>query len=328
MDYPWCNQPPNQHGAMIKVLATLVIVFTCLQLVLSQTGPPEGMDAEQAEILGLAKKLSRVSLAYRMAAGQQMLDEANFFASHLKLPTPQPITFQNAKNIHVTAPWYSKADNPDGSLSKADRIRKGRFFAAGAIETSNFYFGYTKGRLWSVQRLKLKDESSIVELFPELMKTPSLIDANGAYQLATQWLVSVSVDVAKMERKDKASFNQWHFNGAPEDIPKEDWKLDSVQSTNITMLPIFDVQWGEGEAFAAKVTVIGTTKDMFRLEVRDETLSKRPLLAVPNAVELNELPEPPEMKLRRAAPDGSHPKAGTPSAPAARPLPFHHRVSP
>ncbi|MFN3407883.1 MAG: hypothetical protein ACK45B_02710 [Limisphaerales bacterium] len=313
---------------MIKALATLALGFTCLQVVLSQTTPPEGMDAEQAEILGLAQKLSRVSLAYRMAAGQQMLDEANSFASHLKLPIQQPITFQNAMNIHVTAPWYSKADNPDASLSKADRIRKGRFFAAGAIETSNFYFGYTKGRLWSVQRLKLKDESSIVELFPELIKTPSVVDSNGAYQLATQWLASVSVDVAKMERKNKAAFHQWHFNGKPDDIPKSDLMPESAKSTNTTMLPIFDIQWGEGEAFAAKVTVIGTTKELFRLEVRDETLSKRPLLAVPNAVELNERPEPPVMKLQRATPDGSHPKAGTPNPPATPPPPFQQRVSP
>jgi len=312
---------------MIKPLVTLAISFACLQAGLSQANPPEGMDAEQAEILGIAKKLSQVSLAYRMAVGQRMLEEANFFAEHLKLPTPQPITFQNARNVHVTAPWYSKVDNPDTNLSKADRIRKGRFFAAGAVETPNFYFAYTKGRLWSIQRLKLKDESSIVELFPELIKTPSLVDANGAYKLATQWLASVSVDVPKMERENKPLITQWHFNGKPEDIPKDGMPTEP-SATNLTMLPIFDVQWGEGEAFAAKVTVIGTTKELFKLEVRDETLSKRPLLAVPNAIELNERAEPPVMKLHRAGSDTSHPKVDPRKSPSAPPPPFQQNASP
>ncbi len=46
----------------------------------------------------------------------------------------------------------------------------------------------------------------------------SLIDSNGAYRLATNWLTQIDVDVAKLERTNKVEVRQRWFwgEGSPE----------------------------------------------------------------------------------------------------------------
>jgi hypothetical protein len=39
------------------------------------------------------------------------------------------------------------------------------------------------------------------DLYPVWAKTPSLVDSNGAYQIATQWLASVDIDVGVLGKK-------------------------------------------------------------------------------------------------------------------------------
>jgi len=44
---------------------------------------------------------------------------------------------------------------------------------------------------------------------------PSLLDTNTAYQLATQWLAAVSVDVGELEKKYRPLSVQTTINGEP-----------------------------------------------------------------------------------------------------------------
>lgn len=258
-----------------------------VQSVLAQTIPPEVKNPEEREILGLALKLNHVSPAYRVVAAEKLLREANFFSKQLKLPTPHPIQPSEA-NIRVTPPWFSKSDSTNTSLSKADRIRSATFFVSGTVKSGNFTFslGGPENRR-NIHRFKIKNEDSIFDLYPELAKSPSLIDTNGAYQLATQWLSAISVDVLALEGKYKPTLDQSFFWGKPEDLPKNDTYRNPT-TTNKTMLPIFSVSWGD----AASVKILGTTKELMELSMAGNSFVHHPPLVITNAFELNTRPDP------------------------------------
>ncbi len=284
---------------MKKFTIFVVCCFTLTWMVQAQDVPPEITDPEEREILRLAIKLNRVSLAYRTVAAQMLLEEANFLAEQLKLPMPRPIQPTDAY-IWVVPPWYSKADSTNLSLSKPDRIRSATFYADGVVMTEKFEFslGGPQNRRY-VHRSKIKDEDSILDLFPELARTPSLIDTNGAYQLATQWLAAVGVDLPELERKHRWSVFQHFFWGNPEDLPKDKWTYNPPKTTKKTMLPIFDVKWGDDSTPVVQVTVLGTTKELLDLRIEGGSFLKRPPLIITNAIELNTRPDPPMKQLER-----------------------------
>ena len=137
----------------------------------------------------------------------------------------------------------------------------------------------------------------------ELVGKPSLIDTNGAYQLATQWLAAVDVDVAALEKasgpliKGGHSINQLHY---------------LVQgATNAVTLPLFYVDFGSKHYPASdnlkafdkplvSVEVLGTMKELQELEINDPSFSHRPLLLITNALDLICTPDPPVKHLERA----------------------------
>lgn len=292
--------------------------------VLAQEVSPEITDPEERELLGLALKLNHVSLAYRAVAVEKLLREANFFSEQLKLPTPHPIQSSDA-HIWVSPPWFNKSDSTNTSLSKADRVRAATFFASGVVESGNFSFvlgGIANRR--SIHRFKIKDEDSIFDLYPELSKTPSLIDTNGAYQLATQWLSAISVDVPALERKNKPTFDQRFFWGKAEDLPKDDRWTNPPATTNKTLLPIFSVSWGD----AVSVTILGTTKELMALGMEGNSFVRYPPLIITNAMELNTRPDPPIKHLqRRPSQESPTNSVGQTNSPAQRPPPFRRKAS-
>ena len=137
-----------------------------------------------------------------LAAARQMLLEANYFAQQLKLPESLPITAANA-TINVNPP---------------------RLAGIGSLATKEFFYSFpghdhqpitnSFGAAWFLERGKLAyvmrkkpfakwDEGNsddMSALFRKLAAMPSLLDTNTAYQLATQWLAAVSVDVGELEK--------------------------------------------------------------------------------------------------------------------------------
>lgn len=293
---------------------------------IAQEVPPEITNPEEREILGLAIKLSRVSLAYRAIAAEKLLTEANYLSKQLQLPIQYPILPSNA-NIWIRGPWGSKTDSTNMHLSKADRIRAASFFASGVVAADKFTFGLggPDNRV-NVKRVRIKDEGSILDLYPELARTPSLTDTNGAYQLATQWLTAISVDVAELERKHKVGFFQHFFWGNLEDLPKDQWTYRPPTSTNKTMLPIFDVNWGDGDTPGVKVTILGCTKELLELQINDASFYRRPLLIITNAIELNSRPDPPVKRLDRAVQEPHTNSAVSNRASPQMPPPFRRQI--
>ncbi len=308
----------------------ILLIGCCLVLIrsgLAQPVPTEISDSEQRELLALAKTLNHTSFAYRKVASQMMLKEANYFCEQLALPAPRPLQLSDV-SVQVSPPWFSRIESTNVALTRADRIRTANFGASGAIETRDFAFYFDRaGKLWSVHRTKIKGKDSILDLYPELAKSSPLIDTNGAYELATQWLSSISVNVLALEQKYKPDVRQWLFWGKARNLPKDQWAMPSVTRTNETMLPIFDVGWGQADAPAVKVTILGTTKELLELQMQDSSVSRRNPLIITNGAALNEIPDPPIKQLQqshdrlKANSVGTNPPAGT-----NRPPPFHRQV--
>jgi hypothetical protein len=298
-----------------------------IQPVRAQPVPAEISEPEKREVLELARKLSHTSFSYRTVATQLMLGEANYFSEELALPVQHPLQLSEI-SVRVSPPWYCKLESTDAGLSRIDRIRAANFAASGSIESRDFRFFFNgAGKLWSVNRVRAEGKDSILALYPELARSSSLIDTKGAYGLATQWLSSVSVDVPGLEQKYKPDIRQWFFWGKAKNLPKDQWAMPSVTATNKTMLPIFDVYWGQAGAPAAKVTVLGTTKELLELQVQDSSFSRRAPLIITNGIALNEIPNPPLKHLQQIQHGsetnsvGINPRAGT-----NRPPPFYQRV--
>jgi hypothetical protein len=255
------------------------------------------------------KNIFHISIAYRTVAIERMLGEVNYFSQQLQLPTPHPIQPTDIKWSHVNPP---------------------RTGFGGVITAKNFDFSFPKrgeGKLCYVTRLTVRDGHDVLDLYPELAKTRSLIDSNDAYQLATQWLTSVSVDVPALEQKYKRNVRQWFFWGSAKDLPKDQWSMPTVTSTNKTMLPIFDVMWGKGETPPVKVTILGSTRELLQLRMEDSVFSRRPPLVITNALELDSVPDP-QVKHLQQIQQGSETNSVRTSSPARtnRPPPFHRQV--
>ena len=77
----------NTHHPMKRIIA---IVLCCIwaPMMRCQT---QFTEAQRQEMLAMATELHHETLAYRAAVMQKMVEEANFFAYRLKLPTPHPI---------------------------------------------------------------------------------------------------------------------------------------------------------------------------------------------------------------------------------------------
>jgi len=276
--------------------------FLCCYLLLTE----QLISGEDVPLL--PTNLFHVSMAYRVVAVERMLGEVNYFAQQLQLPTPRPIRPADITWSHLNPP---------------------RTGFGGAITVRNCDFSFPnrgEGKLCYITRLTVRDGHDVLDLYPELASTPSLIDSNGAYQLATQWLTSVSVDVPALEQKYKSNVRQWFFWGKPENLPKDQWSVPAITSTNKTMLPIFDVRWGDGETPPVKVTILGSTKELLQLRMEDSSFSRRPPLVITNALELDDIPDPQVKHLQQIQGPETNSVSTSPPASTNRPPPFHRRV--
>ncbi len=88
----------------------------------------------------------------------------------------------------------------------------------------------------------------------------STIDTNGAYRIATNWLASIQVDVARLERENPPALKQQSING-------------------YGLIPVFYVDWEEQRERSdqtVRVMIAGDTKDLLYLRQEDDSYSMRP----------------------------------------------------
>ncbi len=207
--------------------------------------------------------------AYNSAALQLMVGQANLAVEQMHLPEPVPIVVPaDTKHYEVGSP-----------IRGLD----------GWINTTNFRFEFMKGRLAHISQLNwLKKISPPVSSDSELTNRVSLIDTNGAYQLATQWLAGLSVDVPALQRKFSLHIAQ---SRAYTQTTNQFGKTEVVR----VPIPVFEVSWGNRPDFMlgmnpAYVKIYGPTKELITFGFRGDMVKQipftKPPLEVTNADEL------------------------------------------
>jgi hypothetical protein len=283
---------------MIKYIILLICYFLAEPVLADGlTGP------QNAEMLAMVRTLNHCSMAFRGIMMQQMLVEANFAAERLKLPTRYPICATDICGSHISWPWdcvmHPGANRFPGTLfpdtiygehifdsniSRESRLQALKVGPYGYINNATYQFGFDYGRLCHIMRLSLMEP--YVEYYAhdldKLVGKPSLIYTNDAYQMATQWLSAIDVDMSRVN-KLKWVVNQLHY------LPKG--------ATNTVTLPLFYVDFGSKHYPASgnlvafdkpliTVEILGTTKELQELLINDESFCGRPVLLVTNMYEL------------------------------------------
>jgi len=186
--------------------------------------------------------------AYRKEALRLVLQEANQVAEALRLPEKLPIDETNLLAWHISPPGISRRTKSVGNVTTSNYIY---------YVSVDGKFSYLEGTHQDIDRQRW---------FKEYSWPTSLLDTNAAYQLATQWLVAVSMDVGALNKE----CNLHITHGA---IRK--------QGTNEYFLPVYWVFWtkgAEGHGSAASVELFEPTKTIRQLRVeKSEYILRKPL---------------------------------------------------
>jgi hypothetical protein len=193
-------------------------------------------------------KSSFTTKAFQKEALKLVIQEANQVAQELNLQENAPITESNIVESFV---------GPFGFTYAYKKI--------GNVTTSNYSYGIEQNNKFSDLTIANWDEHCI-KYRKEYQWPASRIDTNGAYQLATQWLAAVHMDVKTMNRECRVRIEISTFwNGLK---PGEKF-------TKKTFVPIYDVFWispenqVEGYGSVASVGVFAPTKTLLSLTVYD-----------------------------------------------------------
>lgn len=229
--------------------------------------------------------------AYQAAALEVMAGEANFTARQLD---------------------FGESIAPNTVRTNRWRVSPPPYGIGGTISSANYIFEFSQGRLLSVEKIDwLKKSAPPLGDLLDLARQPSLLNTNSAHQLAKQKLAAISVDIEALE----AQFPPMIFQVPARRRDPSGLPLSGV-SNNIAV-PLFMVGWGDDPATrlirdrmqqlnrpmpdlarpsslnSAFVQILGTTKEVVKLHVRDGKFSKRPLLQLANVAELlGPLPPP------------------------------------
>lgn len=211
-----------------------------------------------------------LTLAYKYVALALMLADVNYFAGKVGLKLDRPVTQQDVRSgSHVGPP----STNDFG----------------GSILTDAYFFGFGWGHLANFHRSDFKSDSSVVvkERNLRLSNQPSLIDTNGAVELATSWLTALGVDMAALDKKYKRNITQWRSR--PEGF---------TQSP--TVLPVYQLEW-RGSPFKSPrrradmavvtLTILGATKELIEFHILDDTLFLRPGIRINDQEKLLSIPD-------------------------------------
>jgi hypothetical protein len=188
-----------------------------------------------------------ISMAYRYVALALMLAEGNHAIEQLNVPGWQQVSAADVVKYHVSPP----------------RLRPG-----GSVETPKYIFGFGgEGKLQFIQTVESEPDLPLEERHVKWAKMKSLVGTNEAYELASNWLTRLSVDVAALQRSHPVRVEQeYYFTGDP----------DSANRKTV-MLPRFEVRWGTNQLRPAVwVSVFGPTKEPIHIRQEDGSFSQRP----------------------------------------------------
>ena len=172
---------------MKALFAKLAVVFLLIFPVLSQN-PCFGQTNFVAR-----HRLLNAPPAYQETAFKLMLAEANDYANALNLPETLPITTNSLNEIFVASPYVA-----------------GRFGTLGSLRTTNFSYGFGKGKhLCYITRLIKGNNPYDYDANKPYAIDPSAVNTNAAYSMATQFLTKAFVDVSRLSTSSVVSVEPW-----------------------------------------------------------------------------------------------------------------------
>jgi hypothetical protein len=201
-------------------------------------------------------------MAYQKEAFSLVLQEANKAAKELNLHEELPITETNLTEFHITGYGRTRIHaKPIGNVSTKDYC----------------YYVSVDHRLSDIESVH-QDQDALK--WRVKYKWPlSRLDTNAPYQLATQWLAAVSMDVKGLNQncEVRVILDQYWNN------PKFGAK---------TFVPIYEVLWlsrqnrATGYCDVASVRLFLPTKTLMGLRVGESKYILRPPLVFTNLAEL------------------------------------------
>lgn len=217
-------------------------------------------------------------LAYKYVATAVMLMEINYCASRLQLPLNLPLRQQDIRKLFVPHPrvigFSGTFDFEEYAFSFAKSSK-----LLYIVNLSHPWYRFPGGSV------------NMNDYLDGLTQVPSLVDTNGAYRMATNWLAELEVDVPKLEREHRPTITQYKW-------------MDT------SPIPLFEVTWDNGGKRLANgelssspsisVLISGDTGELIHLRQDDGAYSKRPaalvkdmkrLLAIPDEEFLKYTPE-------------------------------------
>lgn len=219
-------------------------------------GVPRGVDPD-GNVVSIDHRFTTPQ--YQRAAAQLVLQEANQVAEEMRLSGEVlPITETNVLELHTFPFGLSYAENSMGGLAR----------------TSNYVYMVSGNNKFS--GLGVADYDQTCLRLAKTLVPLDQMDTNAAYQLATQWLATVSMDVAGLNRDCKphaAVSAYWSGLG----------KLGRVPTK--AFAPIYFIWWttpendSSGFGDVAYVELFLPTKKLIQLHVYDpKYILRKPLV--------------------------------------------------
>lgn len=145
-------------------------------------GLPPGVPRE-VDTNGCVEYVDRhfTTRAYQQEAGRLMVQEADHAAKALHLEDNQPIAGTRIKSVGAT---------PFGFFYPAGLM--------GSVATTNYTYRFLNGA--KLDTIELENSEEVWRNLQDELLPADKVDNQAAYQLATQWLASLSVDVAALNR--------------------------------------------------------------------------------------------------------------------------------
>jgi hypothetical protein len=196
--------------------------------------------------------------AYQAAAFKLLLQEANIVARELRLPEKLPITETDVTYAYIVPFGYARTTK-----------------SVGNITTKNYFYNVREGNKFSHLTIANYDQKCLA--YREQYQWPlDRMDTNAAYQLATQWLTALSMDVAGLNRDCEvrvALSPYWNDVRTLGEVPK-----------GPKFVPIYYVWWTPTQNVAggyggASVELFLPTKTLIALGVDDpKYILRKPLV--------------------------------------------------
>ncbi len=204
-----------------------------------------------------------ITLAFKYVAIAAMMAEINYYADKLQLKQPLPIQkkdiiLQRASEIGKTG-FTGRIDTAEYAFSFA---HGGKFRVITKLEDKRFgSFGWYRGNL------------PMNEFMDRLSQIPSTVNTNDVYQITTNWLMAINLDVQKLNASEPLIVKQEH--------------LQSNKGV-IFPVPLFHVIWGDrgqddlGHHIGPIIHVIisGIDGKLLSFTESDNSYSKRPMILI------------------------------------------------